>query len=280
MDMNMTIHDYELKNLSAYQRREIRDGATSIRRSDPSEMKDKQVMKACQDFESIFITHLFKTMRNAYEDDSGLFGKSMGGDFFRDVFEGEVARKVSATGGIGLADMLYKSMTRYRQVVTEGQIETSTARSSPILRSSDPTFRRVQTFHRDVMRASQQYDVEPAMLYAIISQESGGDPNVVSSKGAKGLMQLMDGTAAEVGVRNSFDPADNISGGAHYFRKMLDRFDGNVRMALAAYNAGPGTVERYGGIPPYEETMNYVERVMEYHRRYKGMMPEKSMQLV
>lgn len=105
--------------------------------------------------------------------------------------------------------------------------------------------------------------LDPRLLRAVMIAESGGDANAVSSAGAQGLMQLMPGTAAGLGVADPFDPAQNIAGGARYMREMLDRFGGDVRRAVAAYNAGPGAVESYGGVPPYDETRAYVRRVLE-----------------
>jgi len=105
--------------------------------------------------------------------------------------------------------------------------------------------------------------LDPRLLRAVMIAESGGDPNAISTAGAQGLMQLMPGTAAGLGVTEPFDPAQSIAGGARYMRAMLDRFGGDVRRAIAAYNAGPGAVESYGGVPPYDETQGYVDRVLD-----------------
>jgi soluble lytic murein transglycosylase-like protein len=113
-----------------------------------------------------------------------------------------------------------------------------------------------------IARAAAQYGLRPSLLRGVIAAESNFNPNAVSRRGAQGLMQLMPGTAAGLGVRDSFNPEENIFGGARYLRQQLDRFDGDERLALAAYNAGPGAVSRYHGVPPYLETQQYISRVL------------------
>ncbi len=120
-----------------------------------------------------------------------------------------------------------------------------------------------------VNQAAARYGLDPAVLHGLIQQESGFDPNSTSSAGAEGLTQLMPSTAASLGVTNPLDPAQSIDGGARYLSQMMAQFGGNVSDALAAYNAGPGAVQRYGGIPPYAETQSYVAKVLAYAEAYR-----------
>ncbi|HIZ27736.1 MAG TPA: lytic transglycosylase domain-containing protein [Candidatus Adamsella sp.] len=119
-----------------------------------------------------------------------------------------------------------------------------------------------------IKEKADKYNLDESLIKAVIKAESGFNPNAVSKAGASGLMQLMPGTARGLGVEDIFDVEQNIEGGAKYLRGMLDRFDGDKSLALAAYNAGPNAVKRYGGIPPYQETQNYVKRVLSYERNY------------
>ena len=127
-------------------------------------------------------------------------------------------------------------------------------------------------FHDFIVQASQNYEVDAALIRAIIFAESNNNPQAVSHRGAQGLMQLMPRTARSLGVENSFDPAMNIDGGVRYFKQLLDRFSGDVRLALAAYNAGSRYVHKYGGVPPFGATKRYIKKVLHYHKQFQTEM--------
>lgn len=149
-------------------------------------------------------------------------------------------------------DSRYRLIARYKNASTKGTRFSQASRSRINFAALEET----------IHSAAKTHNLDPALIKAVIKAESGGIADARSQKGAIGLMQLMPDTAAELYVANPFDPESNIWGGAKYLRQMMDRFGGNVRLALAAYNAGPGSVERAGGLPPFRETREYVDRVL------------------
>jgi len=126
-----------------------------------------------------------------------------------------------------------------------------------------------RNFDHIIQRVAKSYDVDPALVRAIIMAESSYNPRAVSKKGARGLMQLMPKTAEYLGVEDSFNPEHNIDGGVRYFKELLDQFKGDVKLALAAYNAGSRRVREYKGIPPFKATQLYVKKVFDYQQQYK-----------
>jgi soluble lytic murein transglycosylase len=128
----------------------------------------------------------------------------------------------------------------------------------------------IRDYDKVIVRAAREYRVDPTLIKAIIKAESDFDHRAVSYKGAQGLMQLMPGTAAQMEVRDSFDPEENILGGTRYLGLLIDRFDQDLEKAVAAYNCGPERVESHNGIPPIPETTDFVRKVMGYYRKFQG----------
>lgn len=118
-----------------------------------------------------------------------------------------------------------------------------------------------------IQEAAKTYELDPALIRAVMQAESAFHPYIVSRAGAEGLMQLMPALADEMGVTDSFDPRENIMGGARYLKQLLDSHDGNIALTLASYNAGPGNVRRYGGVPPFKETRSYVKKITAILKR-------------
>jgi soluble lytic murein transglycosylase-like protein len=157
-----------------------------------------------------------------------------------------------ANGTLVLSDRELNTPTKIYEVPGAPSYRTTTADDRPV---SSPRYDEIVLAH------AQRHALRPELVRAVIQVESGYNPMATSPKGAMGLMQLMPATARELGVRNPYDPEENIRGGTAYLRQLLDRYDGNEQLALAAYNAGSGAVDRYGSVPPYRETRDYVRRV-------------------
>lgn len=169
---------------------------------------------------------------------------------------GDIYRYVDPNGVIHFTNV--PASSRYRFYMRE----TRTG-----LRLSYP--QRVRRVDPLVRRVAKRYGVEVPLIKAVIKVESDFDPNAVSLEGAQGLMQLMPDRARKLGVRNSFNPAENIEGGVRHLRDLLDHFEGRLRLALAAYNAGRDAVTQYKGVPPYPETQRYVKNVLRYYAYYR-----------
>jgi len=175
----------------------------------------------------------------------------------------EIYQYISANGTLSLTNV--PSDARYRKI----EVESARFHSTLSERELEPVIRR----------HSSRQQLHPALIRAVIKAESNFDPRAVSRAGAIGLMQLMPQTAARMDVRDMYDPDDNVGGGTKYLRQLLDRFHGNLPLALAAYNAGETLVERYQALPPIDETRQYVRKVLRYYRTFlvrDGIIMERS----
>lgn len=162
-----------------------------------------------------------------------------------------------------LYDLIFRLLDQY----LGGDSRVTTLPPAVSRKSQSEGNERVQGKFADIIQqAAQKYNVDPRLIQAVIRAESNFNPKATSSAGAMGLMQLMPATAAGLGVTDPYDPKDNIFGGTKFLARLLQKYKNDVSLALAAYNAGPGAVDRYGGIPPYSETRTYVQRVLQYYQ--------------
>jgi Rod binding domain-containing protein len=244
-----------------------------------SEEKER-LAKAAIDFESLLTQMVLKSMTQTTE--GGLLGKGegLGSDVFSSIFEGELAEYMSKNQSMGVASMLYEKMTgekldlnRLKAEELKRKIyapENYGGNEIDKIVPHGSALARLKKYEPLVQNIAKKYGVSDALVKSIIVAESSARHDAVSTANAKGLMQLMDGTARELGVNNPFDPVQNIEGGTKYIAKLLEDFGGEIDTALAAYNAGPENVKKYGGVPPFEETQNYVKRVKAYLKYFKG----------
>lgn len=181
---------------------------------------------------------------------------------------------IAVTVGSGISTPSTLADSRFHRpvpILYEG-MRHSDISNPPARALGNPMTSRTELEHA-VIRAARNHRLHPALLYAVMKAESSFNPLVVSKAGAVGLMQLVPETAMRHGVRNLYDTNENVAGGARHLRYLLDRFHGNTRLALAAYNAGEGKVDRYKQIPPYKETRHYVQKVLTYYRAYRKEVP-------
>lgn len=273
----------------------------SIETSGSGHIPDREVARkqkawrACQEFESILLYQLLSTMRKASMSQGEQNDYGFGNEIFKSMIDEQLSLAIARSGGIGISKMIAKEIgigvsqkkpvspphqdtkvgkeierkvqassikTEAKPVKTEFQSKAK--RSSSICDVLRNIERRIKPYENIISKAAHLFGVSPDLVKAVIIQESSGDPNAISRKGAKGLMQITDVTAKELGVTNPFDPVQNIYAGTRLLARLVKRFNGDVKLALASYNAGVAAVERHNGIPPYKETMDYVEKVTAY----------------
>ncbi len=262
-----------------------------------------KLRKATEEFESFFTLQMLQSMRKTIPK-SELTNGGLGQEVYTSIFDEELAKTMAGQSQGSLSDILYNSLVKsveaesvqrpetmpteipdrvrnYQPVqslslqsgtkstqdqpdeVKAVELPIQTTSLQPI--SSDPV---LEKYGKIIDHASRRYNLPPRLVYSVIMAESSGRADVVSPKGARGLMQLTDSTATDLGVTDSLNPTQNIMGGAKYLSQLLERYDGDLKLSLAAYNAGPGNVSKYNGVPPFPETENYVEKVLgELHSR-------------
>lgn len=258
--------------------------AENLKNSMDKMTADKAV-KAANDFETMMVKMMLKTMTESLSG-GGFFGEQPGSDFYQDMYLDNVSQKINQKQSFGLANMIMRQLSNdysglelkshlplQKETEKAGEQLQEKAKKKESVVSSLPEpvtqpktlLDRLKVYDPIIDKASETYNVDKKLIQAVIAQESYGNPQAVSKAGAKGLMQLMDGTAKDLGVNNPFNAEENIMAGTRYLKDMMDKFQDH-KLALAAYNAGAGNVMKYDGIPPFKETVNYVRNVMRYFK--------------
>jgi len=258
------------------------------------EEKEK-LKKAVFDFQALLINQMLQSMRETkFNDEEDSLG--YGNETFTELFDMQFSSAISINSRFGIAELLYEKLTGEKLIDDNTKISINnnldtkkTINNIKKIQNIDSenkninisnkkitskysfnVFDLLEKYDEIIKSSADAYNVDPNLIKAIIAAESNGNPNAISKAKAKGLMQLMDATAKSLGVKNVFNPVDNINGGTKYFKYLLDKYNGDIKLALAAYNAGPGAVDKYDGIPPYKETNNYINRVLNYYSLLKA----------
>lgn len=268
--------------------------AAGHRPGEESPLREKErVRQAARQFEAVFMSYLYKTMRETVPDSPFASGES--GSMYEDLFTQSLGVSLAGDGasgrGLGLAELLVKSLdpVAARAALHSANIGAIGPKpppaAAPTILAAAPADRLFVENHRlprkefpvlaDNVReaideAAESTGVDRHLLHAVVLAESGGNPKAESRRGARGLMQLMERTARELGVGDVFDPRQNVLAGARYLKRLLLTHGGDERLALASYNAGPGNVRRHGGVPPFKETIQYIERVLDIRQKLGG----------
>jgi soluble lytic murein transglycosylase-like protein len=238
-----------------------------------SQEQKRRLATVSEQFEGLLTSLMLKSM---FDKSNGLFGKdSYGGDYFQSIFEMQLGDYIARNKSLGIAKQIYRNVTGeefdpsmvMRRIhispLSMAKFKNKTTKDKTIQPSVE-ALERLSKYENIINAASQKFGVRDSLIKSIILTESAAKENAVSKANAKGLMQLMDATAESLGIKDIFNPVENIFGGTKYLSSLFGLFDNNLDLALAAYNAGPENVKKHNGIPPFEETKNYVERVKAY----------------
>ena len=238
-------------------------------------------------FEALFISFMVKAMHTSTQ----IFSQKptpISESIFTDLLDTEYSKLMAQNNTFNLSHLIQDTIDTHEnnQTVTDALYNTLYQHSynentiipetqAPASFLSQNSKEAVDQWNTYIEEACQLYNVDSALIRAVISQESAGNQFAVSPKGAKGLMQIMDTTAQELGITNVFNARENILGGTSYLKQLLRQFDNNETLALASYNAGPGNVLKYKGIPPFKETQNYVVSVLQKKTQFQYELEDK-----
>ncbi|AEA33290.1 lytic transglycosylase domain-containing protein [Hippea maritima] len=229
-----------------------------------------KLKEACRQFESLFISKLLSAMEKTVPEDP-IVKNDAANSIYKSMYINALSQKMSQNSPFGIAKTLFDILKDYvnykthiektenKPINLKTQIEFKPLNKDKFIKIDE----KAEIIQKAINDASKRFHVPKKLLYGIIKAESGFNPSAVSKAGAIGLMQLMPQTAIEMGVKNIWDIRENILGGARYISKLIKEFK-DYKKALAAYNAGPGNVKKYGGIPPFKETQNYIKKVLAY----------------
>lgn len=239
-----------------------------------------EINKAAKQFESLLTGLMLKSMT---QTTGGFFGEnSFGTDYFDTIFQQELASEMSEKQSLGIAEKLYERITgekydplldlshREKLDLRPPKIDIKNINNNSNIIPSRTSVNRLNKYENYINEAAQKFGLDKNLIKSIILTESAARENAVSKANAKGLMQLIDSTAQDMGVNNVWDPKQNIMGGTKYLSNLLRQYNGDLELALAGYNAGPGNIEKYNGIPPFKETKNYISRVTGYLNHFNS----------